>query len=144
VSPGAAPLQGEFVSTKQFALQPSPLLMLPSSQPSLASRTLLPQVENNAVTDSAALMVTSQVDAEPEQAPPHPRKRWFAVAMAVSVTTVPLANEAFCVLHDGPQLIAIGAELTVPVPVLAGSLLNESCRSVVVSVSVSAAESLSG
>jgi len=66
-----------------------------------------------AVTDVAAFTVTVQV-AVPEQPPPlQPVKVEPATGAAVRVTAVPLANDAEQVV---PQLIPVGALVTVPVP----------------------------
>jgi hypothetical protein len=66
-----------------------------------------------AVTDRAAVIETVQVPV-PVQAPLQPANVEPLAAEAVSVTEVPLAKLA---LHVLPQLIPVGDELTVPVPV---------------------------
>ncbi len=52
--------------------------------------------------------------AVPEQLPPHPAKVEPALAVAVRVTVVP---EAKLALQAVPQLMPVGLEITVPVPV---------------------------
>ena len=66
-----------------------------------------------AVTDLAAVIETVQA-LVPVQAPDHPLKVEFALAVAVSVTLVP---ELYGSVQSLPQLIPAGVELTVPVPV---------------------------
>ena len=51
--------------------------------------------------------------AEPLQAPPQPEKVEPEIGVAVRVTLVPLVTN---VLQVGPQLIQLGAEVTVPLP----------------------------
>ena len=66
-----------------------------------------------AVTDVAALTVTAQVPV-PEQPPPlQPVKVEPAAGVAVSVTAVPLVNEAE---HVAPQEMPAGALVMVPLP----------------------------
>jgi len=67
---------------------------------------------NAAETLFAASMVTVQ-DAVPVQAPDQPLKTKPMAEVAVSVTCVPLANDAE---HDAPQLMPLGALVTVPPP----------------------------
>jgi hypothetical protein len=66
-----------------------------------------------AVTLCAAVIVTAQVPVPEHPAPLQPPKMDPPSGVAVSVTTVPLANEA---AHVAPQLIPAGLEVTVPVP----------------------------
>jgi hypothetical protein len=68
---------------------------------------------NVAVTDVAAVIVTTQVPV-PEQGAPQPLNVEPVAAAAVKVTCVPLAKLAE---HVAPQLIPAGALVTVPVPV---------------------------
>ena len=65
-----------------------------------------------AVTDLAASIVTRHAPV-PEHAPDHPVKLEVAAGVAVSVTTVPVSNEAEQV---APQLIPAGELETEPVP----------------------------
>ena len=69
-----------------------------------------------AVTERAWSIVTVQVSAVPEQAPPQPRKTLSACGVAVSVTRVPLVKDA---VHVAPQLTPAGLEATEPGPVVA-------------------------
>jgi len=77
---------------------------------------LVALVLNVAVTDWAAVIETVQVPV-PVQAPLQPAKVEPLAAAAVRVTEVPLAKLA---LHVLPQLMPVGDEVTVPVPVPAG------------------------
>jgi hypothetical protein len=70
-------------------------------------------VPNVAVTLRAAVMLTVQVPV-PVHAPLQPVKVEPAAGAAVRVTDVPDVYEALQVL---PQLIPLGEEVTVPVPV---------------------------
>ena len=70
-------------------------------------------VPNVAVTLRAWVMLTVQVPV-PVQAPVHPAKVEPVPAAAARVTLVPLEKLA---LHVLPQLIPLGAAVTVPVPV---------------------------
>ncbi|PYN89531.1 MAG: hypothetical protein DMD87_05330 [Candidatus Rokuibacteriota bacterium] len=66
-----------------------------------------------AVTVVAPLSTTVHVPL-PEQPPPlQPMKREPAAGSAVSVTAVPLGNDA---THVGPQVMPAGALVTVPLP----------------------------
>ena len=66
-----------------------------------------------AVTERAAFMLTVQVFPEVLSQPLHPVKRLSMPGLAVSVTVVPLMNDAEQLL---PQLIPAGFEVTVPLP----------------------------
>jgi hypothetical protein len=68
---------------------------------------------NVAVTARAALIATEQAPV-PEQAPLHPAKVEPVAGVGVRVTVAVEANEA---VHVAPQLIPVGEETTVPVPV---------------------------
>ena len=66
-----------------------------------------------AVTLFGAFMTTRQEGPGPLQAPLQPEKVEPEPGVAVSVTLVPLAKGA---PHDAPQLIPLGDEVTVPMP----------------------------
>ena len=66
-----------------------------------------------AVTDWAALIVTTQIPVPLHPAPLQPLNTDPLAGVAVSVTDVPLANDA---LHVAPQLIPTGLLVTVPLP----------------------------
>src|SRR5437016_5723315 len=66
-----------------------------------------------AVTDFVALTVTVHVVPETESHPLQPAKTESLAALAVSVTTVPLA---YASEQSVPQLMPGGLEVTVPVP----------------------------
>lgn len=68
---------------------------------------------NVAFTDLAADMATVQVPEVAVHAPLHPLKSWPASGVAVSVTEVPLENDAE---HREPQLIPDGELDTAPLP----------------------------
>jgi hypothetical protein len=68
---------------------------------------------NRAVTVRLAVIDTTQVRDEPEQAPDQSRKRELAFGVAVSVTVVPFAYVA---THVWPQLIPAGELVTRPFP----------------------------
>lgn len=90
---------------------------------------------NVAVTVSAAFTVTVQ-DAVPEHPwPLQPANTEFAPAVAVSVTSVPLAKFA---AHVVGQLIPVGTLVTVPLPVPAGVTVRGNVPRVNVAVTVSA------
>jgi hypothetical protein len=84
-----------------------------------------------AVTCWLALSVNVQVGLLPLQPPVHPTKDEFAPAVAVSVTSVPLAKLA---LQVGAQLIPEGVLATVPVP--APTRLTVSTTAVVLKLAV--------
>src|SRR5262245_55864809 len=75
-----------------------------------------PLVLNVAVTERACVIDTVQ-PAVPVQAPLQPANVEPAAAVAVSVTLVPFAKLAFCVVQVGAQLMPAGLDVTVPVPV---------------------------
>jgi hypothetical protein len=89
---------------------------------------------NVAVTEVAAVTVTTQVPV-PEQGAPQPVNVEPVAGVAVSVTCVPLANGA---AHVAPQLIPAGALVTVPVPVPA--FVTVKVKFVVVAVNVAVTE----
>src|SRR5438093_12057311 len=66
-----------------------------------------------AVTDWAALIVTTQIPVPLHPAPLQPLNTDPLAGVAVSVTGVPPANDA---LHVAPQLIPTGLLATVPLP----------------------------
>jgi hypothetical protein len=76
---------------------------------------------NVAVTDSAWLIVTTQVPA-PLQAPLHPTKREPEAGVAVSVTIVPTLRKF--AEHAAGQLIPAGLLVTLPLPLPASATLN--------------------
>src|SRR5262245_48038290 len=69
-----------------------------------------------AVTVRACVMATVHVPV-PVQAPLQPANVDPVAAEAVTVTFVPFGKLAFCVVQPGPQLIPVGLDVTVPVPV---------------------------
>ncbi|MBI3067056.1 MAG: hypothetical protein HYY82_19210 [Deltaproteobacteria bacterium] len=78
-----------------------------------------------AVTVVAALIVTVQVLAVPVHPPPlHPANVEPEAAAAVSTTDVPLAKGSE---QSAPQLIPVGALVTVPVPVPAFVTARANC-----------------
>ena len=87
----------------------------------LAQVVPVPVVLNVAVTFRAAVIDVVQV-AVPVQAPLQPTNVEPLAAAAVSVTDAPLAKLA---LHVLPQLMPLGVDVTVPVPVPAFVTLNE-------------------
>jgi hypothetical protein len=92
-----------------------------------------------ALTDFAALIVTVQAPV-PEQLPPQPVKVAVADGVAVSVTTVPLMNEAE---HVVPHEIPAGLLVTVPVPVPARDTVKVEDVVVATPVPVASRESVS-
>jgi hypothetical protein len=70
-------------------------------------------VAKPAVTDAAAVTVTEQVLAIPEQPPLQPVKVEPAAGVAVRVTTVPVVKGAE---HVAPHVMPVGALETVPLP----------------------------
>jgi hypothetical protein len=79
----------------------------------VSGKVVPPVVLNVAVTDWAAVIVTTHVPV-PVQAPPHAAKVEPLAAAAVRVTAVPLAMFAEQV---DPQLIPPVLDVTVPLPV---------------------------
>src|SRR5262245_40918105 len=77
-----------------------------------------------ATTVRAALAMTLQVGEVPVQSPDQPVNVSPGLATAVSVTTVPSANDALADGQPGPQSMVMGDDLTVPWPVLDGSLFT--------------------
>ena len=76
-----------------------------------------------AVTVLLPSIVTWQVVDVPEQTPPdQPVKVESVSGVAVRVTPVPLAKDA---LQVGPQLIPLGAEVTVPLPLPSLLMVSE-------------------
>ena len=69
-----------------------------------------------AVTASAALMETLQVEFVPEQVPLHPENPPPGSGDSVRVTVDPCANPAVHVLPPEPHVIPPGVLVTVPVP----------------------------
>jgi hypothetical protein len=68
----------------------------------------------SAMTDFALLMVKVHVGpVEEPQAPPHPAKTESAAAVATSVTAMP---SRYCLVHDVPQLMPPGVDVTTPEP----------------------------
>ena len=89
------------------------LVTVPVPVPFLATESVTGPVRLNiAVTDVAALTVTTHVPV-PEQAPLQPAKKEPAAGVAVSVRAVPGATVCE---HVAPQLMPVGALVTVPVP----------------------------
>lgn len=79
----------------------------------LAEQAVPAALTKVAVTDKAALLVTTQVFTVPLQAPDHPAKDDKASGAAVNVTDVPMAKFA---RHEPPQVIPAGEEVTTPPP----------------------------
>jgi hypothetical protein len=86
-----------------------------------------------AVTDLAALIVTTQVDVPEQPSPLQPVKLEVIPAAAVSVTTVLLAKFAEQVV---PQSMPAGALVTVPEPVPVFETIREYKMGVEVAVGV--------
>jgi hypothetical protein len=72
-------------------------------------------LENSAVTDSAASIVTKHVSAVPEQSPPQPAKVEPVVGVAVSVTAWLFGKS--CEQVEVQLLMPFGLLLTLPLPV---------------------------
>src|SRR5262245_13264439 len=91
---------------------------VPAPVPALftGSVWLLLLVSNVAVTVRACVIDTVHPPV-PVQAPLHPANVDPLAAVAVSVTLVPFAKDALCVLQPAPQLIPAGLDVTVPAPV---------------------------
>ena len=89
-----------------------------------------------AVTDVAAVMLTVQVPV-PLHAPDQPENIELAFGAAVSTTLVAYVNDATQAL---PQLMPVGVEVTVPVPVPAFPTVRVYERMLKVAVTVAAAE----
>jgi hypothetical protein len=92
------------------------LVTVPDPEPALDTVRdgLPPVVANVAVTDVAALIVTTQVPVPVQPPPDQPVKVEPASATAVSVTDVPLTYAAE---HVAPHVIPAGLLVTEPVPV---------------------------
>jgi hypothetical protein len=123
----------------KFALQMVPqlipaglLVTVPVPVPALVTLNLNAGTLNVAVTDFAALIVTLQVPV-PVQAPLQPANVEPAVALAVSVATVPLLKLA---LQVPGQLIPVGLLVTVPVPVPASETVSGNVVTDVLNVAV--------
>ncbi len=69
--------------------------------------------EKVAVTLSAAFITIEQDVFVPLHAPPHPENAEPGAGVAVSVTDVPPGKDA---LQADPQLMPLGDEVTVPLP----------------------------
>ncbi len=111
-------------AAEQVAPQEMPagaLVTVPEPAPAVVSESVNDGSAKVAVTPWAALIVTVQVLAVPEQAPLQPVKVDPAAGAAVSVTAVPLANVAEQV---APQAMPAGALVTVPEP--APAVVSES------------------
>lgn len=87
--------------------------LLPVNVIGFAQVSVPPLRLNVAVTARAAVMETVHVVAEPEQAPLHPANTEPDTGAAVNVTEAPLLNAK---LHNVPQLMPAGDEVTVPLP----------------------------
>ena len=74
-----------------------------------------------ALACSLAVSVSTQVDENPLQAPPHPAKPELVPGVSVRVTEVP---ELKLALHVGGQFIPAGLLATVPVPLPARVTVN--------------------
>jgi hypothetical protein len=114
-----------FVFTVRLAVQtdaPAPQLIPPPvTVPVPVTLTVsgtveLPPPEKLAVTDLALLIVSWQVELDPEQAPPQPRTPAPDSGTAVNVTDDPVGS--LCVHTDPPaEVHAIPPPVTVPLPV---------------------------
>src|SRR5207249_4073633 len=140
------PERGEHVTTGEGSTLSVALTPNVTTPPSrlVAVATILPGSDNTgavtsskrAVTVVLAVSVTLQVPV-PKQPPPlQPVKIEPLAGVAVSVTKVPLSNEAEQV---APQLIPAGFEVTVPLPVPALLTARVTLCSVKVAVTVVAA-----
>src|SRR5262247_4580445 len=89
------------------------LVMVPLPAPVLLTVSAKPCSAKVAVTDCAALVVTVQVPVPVQPPPLQPVKLEPAAGAAVSVTAVPLANEAE---HVAPHVMPAGALVMVPLP----------------------------
>src|SRR5262245_44653019 len=89
------------------------LVMVPLPAPVLLTVSAKPCSAKVAVTDCAALIVTVQVPVPVQPPPLQPVKLEPAAGAAVSVTAVPLANEAE---HVAPHVMPAGALVMVPLP----------------------------
>lgn len=72
---------------------------------------------NVAVTLVAAFIVTVQVPETGHPPPDHPAKVDPLAGVAVSVTTVPALKPVLAPVQAGPQLMPLGDDVTVPLPV---------------------------
>jgi hypothetical protein len=108
------PLAKEALQVLPQSMPAGALIAVPEPVPDLV--TVRPKKETGvlkvAVTKCDVAMFTVQ-EPVPVQSPPHPLKVEPALGVAVSVTKVPLVNEARQVAG---QLMPAGVLLTVPVP----------------------------
>ena len=126
---GAAQLPPQFIPEGELVTFPNPF-------PGFAIvrvRTILVKV---AVTEAAALMVTTHVPVPEHPAPVHPSKLEPDAGVAVSVTTVPTLNGSE---QSAPQSMPVGKLAMVPCPVPAAAAVSINVLRVKVAVTVAAA-----
>jgi hypothetical protein len=113
----SVPLLNDAVQVAPQLIPAGELMTSPGPKPDRSAVSTKLEVEvfrvKLALTDLAALIVTVQAPV-PEQLPLQPVKVAVADGVAVSVTTLPLVNEAE---HVEPHEIPAGLLVTVPVPV---------------------------
>jgi hypothetical protein len=110
----AVPLANEAAHVAPHEMPAGALVMVPVPAPVLLSVSVNDCSAKAAVTLWAALMVTVQVPVPVQPPPVQPEKVEPAAGAAVSVTAVPLANEAE---HVAPHEMPAGLLVTVPLPV---------------------------
>ena len=91
------------------------LVTVPLPSPDLVTVNVKNQVTGRtARTQSDRVSIVTVQDPAPEQAPLQPTKVESAAGFAVNVTVFPVGNRA---LHVFPQLMPLGALVTVPDPI---------------------------
>src|SRR5262245_57374170 len=113
VSVTAVPLANVEEHVAPHVIPAGALVMVPLPAPVLLTVSAKLCSAKVAVTDCAALIVTLQVPAPVQPPPLQPVKVERAAGVAVSVTAVPLANEAE---HVAPHVTPAGALVMVPLP----------------------------
>src|SRR6267142_1996575 len=114
VSVTAVPLANEAEQVASHEIPTGALVMVPPPAPVLLTVSEKLWSAKVAVTVCAALIVTVQVPVPVQPPPLQPVKAEPAAGVAVSVTAVPLANEAE---HVVPHEIPAGVLVMVPLPV---------------------------
>src|SRR5262245_11311357 len=109
----AATLANDAALLAPLAMPAGALVMVPLPAPVLLTVSAMPCSAKVAVTDCAALIVTVQVPVPVQPPPLQPVKVEPTAGAAVSVTAVPLANEAE---HVAPHVMPAGALVMVPLP----------------------------
>ena len=125
VAPGAVPLQASVVSIRQLALQPSPAVVPPSSQPSPASRTPLPHVLAGSHTPGAPPVVSHTALAH-EPLPVAPgvatlQARVFSIRQAAvqpSPAVVPPSSQPSPASRTPLPHVSSASQVPVPPPVV--------------------------